>query len=132
MEVDDDDFGGEDYDYSDDDDLSWKVRKAATRCLAAIIKTHPGQLSRIFDTAGPFLVKRFTEREENVKVDIYATFIELLHQAAIVVESEHAGAGVTTIVDKIRGEVPNAVKALSKDLGGKSEKTRMGAFQAVC
>ena len=27
-----------------DDDLSWKVRKAATRCIAAIIKTRPGKI----------------------------------------------------------------------------------------
>lgn len=84
------------------------MRKAATRVLSAIIKTHPSSLSQIFDTAGAFLVKRFTEREENVKVDVYATFMELLHQVSIIVEHEKQGAGMS-LIDKIKKEVSHII-----------------------
>lgn len=67
-------------DYSDDDDISWKVRRAAAKALAAVISTRPKLLASLYTSVGPALVSRFSEREDTVKLDVFNTFIELLHQ----------------------------------------------------
>ena len=73
--------------YSDDEDVSWKVRRAAARTLEALIsavaaRPEPaGALSALGTLAkslGPPLIGRFKEREENVRVDILQVYIALL------------------------------------------------------
>lgn len=69
----------DDDDYSDDDDSSWKVRRAAIRCLHAAILSQLLPLADLCSQFGPFLVTRFKEREESVKLDVFAAFTDLLH-----------------------------------------------------
>lgn len=64
--------------YSDDDDMSWKVRRAAAKCLAALISSRPDLLPDFHCTLAPALIRRFKEREENVKADIFSAYIILL------------------------------------------------------
>lgn len=68
------------YRYSDDDDTSWKVRRAATKLLAACISTRPDLLATFYRTLSPALVARFGDREETVQVQVWATFTALLAQ----------------------------------------------------
>ncbi|XP_022861410.1 cullin-associated NEDD8-dissociated protein 1-like [Olea europaea var. sylvestris] len=74
--------------YTDDEDASWKVRRAAAKCLAALIVTRPELLSRLYEEACPKLIDRFKEREENVKMDVFNTFIELLRQTGNVTKGQ--------------------------------------------
>lgn len=66
--------------YSDDDDMSWKVRRAAAKCMAALIGSRPDLLPDFHGTLAPALIHRFREREENVKADVFGAYIVLLRQ----------------------------------------------------
>lgn len=71
-------------DYSDeDDDMSWKVRRSASKLLAAVIDTRSDLLQQMYENVAPVLINRFKEREESVRVDIFETFITLLRQTAV-------------------------------------------------
>lgn len=50
---------GEDNEYSDDDDMSWKVRRAAAKCLEAIISTRRDLISDMYRLVSPPLIARF-------------------------------------------------------------------------
>ncbi|CAA7404605.1 unnamed protein product [Spirodela intermedia] len=126
-EEDDDESANE---YTDDEDISWKVRRAASKCLSAIIVSRPEMLSKIYLEACPRLIDRFREREENVKIDVFNTFIELLRQTANVTK------GQMDIDDSsprwlLKQEVPKIIKSLNRQLREKSIKTKIGAFSVL-
>ena len=52
-------FRESDDEYSDDDDMSWKVRRASAKCLAAIIATRHEMLREFFTVISPTLISRF-------------------------------------------------------------------------
>lgn len=79
--------------YSDDDDTSWKVRRAATKLLSACISTRSDLLASFYRTISPALIERFSEREETVKVEIWSTFTTLLSQTKVF------GTGISPAVD---------------------------------
>ncbi|XP_071725473.1 cullin-associated NEDD8-dissociated protein 1-like [Rutidosis leptorrhynchoides] len=123
----DDDSANE---YTDDEDASWKVRRAAAKCLAALIVSRPEMLSNLYNEACPKLIDRFKEREENVKMDVFNTFIELLRQTGNVTKGQ-------VDIDKLsprwslKQEVPKIVKSINKQLREKSVKTKIGAFSVL-
>lgn len=116
--------------YTDDEDVSWKVRRAAAKCLAALIVSRPEMLSRLYNEACPKLIDRFKEREENVKMDVFNTFIELLRQTGNVTKGQ-------TDFDEssprylLKQEVPKIVRSVNKQLREKSIKTKVGAFSVL-
>ena len=77
-----------DEEYSDDDDMSWKVRRSAAKCLEAVIATRHELLTEFYSNVSPALITRFKEREENVKADIFKAYIALLKQTKPVVSSK--------------------------------------------
>ena len=74
---DDDEY--EDYIGSDeDDDTSWKVRKAAVKVIYAAIKSRPDLQTKFYESCADELISRFREREDNVRVDVLACFTSVL------------------------------------------------------
>lgn len=135
---------------SDDDDNSWKVRRAALKVLAAMVKGLPDKLADIYSTFAAPLIQRFQEREESVKLDVFHTFSEMV-QTAVIKNTNLAGTSNTQIMDVDRAEsiletarlpppkerpaaehliavVPDCVKQLNKQLRSKAAKTRQGAM----
>ncbi|GAA6003408.1 TIP120 domain-containing protein [Rhodotorula paludigena] len=86
---DDDEF---DEDYDDDDDTSWKVRRSATKLLSACISTRPDLLASFYKSVSPALIARFGDREETVRVEVWATYTTLLKQTKAVVRPASAAA----------------------------------------
>lgn len=69
--------------YSDDEDLSWKVRRGAAKCLSAILIGYPELLTKIYPQTCPLLVQRFKEREESVKCEVLTTLGDLVRSIGI-------------------------------------------------
>ncbi|KAJ1702873.1 hypothetical protein LUZ63_002652 [Rhynchospora breviuscula] len=116
--------------YTDDEDASWKVRRAAAKCLSAIIVTRPEMLSGLYIEASPKMIERFREREENVKMDVFNTFIELLRQTGNVTKGQ-TGMDESSPRWLLKQEVPKIVKSLNRQLREKSVKTKVGAFAVL-
>ncbi|CAN0899465.1 Cullin-associated NEDD8-dissociated protein 1 [Linum grandiflorum] len=116
--------------YTDDEDVSWKVRRAAAKCLAALVVSRPELLANLYEEACPKIIDRFKEREENVKMDVFNTFIELLRQTGNVTKGQ-------TDMDEssarwlLKQEVPKIVKSINRQLREKSIKTKVGAFSVL-
>ncbi|OAY62667.1 Cullin-associated NEDD8-dissociated protein 1 [Ananas comosus] len=148
MEEDTDDEGHEEEDddesaneYTDDEDASWKVRRAAAKCLSAIIVSRPEMLSKMYleaCQACPKLIERFREREENVKMDVFNTFIELLRQTGNVTkgqieinESRQVGAFsilkelVVVLPDCLADHIGSLVSGIEKALNDKSSTSNL-------
>ncbi|KAJ7920740.1 armadillo-type protein [Mycena leptocephala] len=82
-DADDDDDEAELDEYSDDEDTSYKIRRSATKLLAAIVGTRPELLSSIYKDVSPVLISRFGDREETVRLEVWATYVVLLNQTAL-------------------------------------------------
>lgn len=67
---------------SDDDDISWKVRRGAAKLLSTVISTRADDLLKetLYREVAPSLVKRFSEREENVRLEVLATTTTLIRK----------------------------------------------------
>ena len=48
-----------DDEYSDDDDMSWKVRRSAAKCLESVISTRHEMLISFYRVVSPALIARF-------------------------------------------------------------------------
>ena len=51
--------------------------------LSAIIGTRPELLTAIYKEISPVLISRFGDREENVRLEVWATYIALLKQTSV-------------------------------------------------
>ncbi|XP_077989699.1 cullin-associated NEDD8-dissociated protein 1-like isoform X1 [Glandiceps talaboti] len=120
-----------DDEYSDDDDMSWKVRRASAKCLDAIFACRNEMLPDFYKTVSSALITRFKEREENVKSDIFHAYITLLKQTKPIqsgIVDPDAMEEEDAPVVMLRSQVPGIIKALHKQLKEKSIKTRQGCF----
>lgn len=116
--------------YSDDDDMSWKVRRSAAKCLEAVISTRTELLEDFYVTLSPALISRFKEREENVKSDIFHAYIALLKATR-----PHEDLSSPDSMDQmprsmalLQEQVPNIVNCVQPLMREKSVKTRQDCF----
>ncbi|KAF7061169.1 hypothetical protein CFC21_067885 [Triticum aestivum] len=126
-EEDDDESASE---YKDDKNASWKVRQASAKCLSAIIVSCPQMLFKMYQEACTKLINRFREREENVKMDIFNTFIELLRQTGNVTKGQ-GDIDESSPRWLLKQEVPKVVKSIDSQLYERSIKTKVGAFSVL-
>lgn len=134
---DEDEEEEENDEYSDDDDMSWKVRRSAAKCLEAIISTRHELLPEFYKVLSPALIARFKEREENVKSDIFHAYIALLKQTrstvnvnmdpnAMVMDDEEE-----TPMTLLQQQIELLVKGVQGQMREKSMKTRQDCFQLL-
>lgn len=80
----DDEFDAEAGFEDDDDDASWRVRRCAAKALYTLISTRgSGDLlddGTLYAQVAPFLVQRFSEREENVRLETISTLASLVRK----------------------------------------------------
>ncbi|KAK5654802.1 hypothetical protein OQA88_6838 [Cercophora sp. LCS_1] len=83
-EFDEDDEFEADGDFDDDDDASWKVRRCAAKALFTVISTRSsGDLLEnglLYRKVAPALIKRFDEREENVRLEVLSALSLLIRK----------------------------------------------------
>ncbi|KAH8244135.1 cullin-associated NEDD8-dissociated protein 1 [Drosophila bipectinata] len=117
--------------YSDDDDMSWKVRRAAAKCLEVLIATRQELIEDFYRSLSPALIARFKEREENVKSDIFHAYVALLKNT----RASDDVANDPDSMDQVSGptsllieQLPLIVKAIQPLMREKSMKTRQDCF----
>jgi cullin-associated NEDD8-dissociated protein 1 len=69
--------------WSDEEDQSYKIRRSATKLLSSIIATRPELLVPLYREVSPILISRFGDREETVRLEIWATYVTLLTQTRL-------------------------------------------------
>jgi cullin-associated NEDD8-dissociated protein 1 len=131
-DVDDDD--GDDGAYSDDEDCSWKVRRAAAKLSGALVAAAsargPDALAALFAPGAllPALVGRFREREESVRLDVLAVAEQAARAGAAAAQRDGGGA-VGAALD---AALPAMGRAASAALGGSAQpRTRAAAFSLL-
>ncbi|TBU30790.1 TIP120-domain-containing protein [Dichomitus squalens] len=137
---DDEDLGDE---YSDDEDTSYKIRRSATKLLAAVVATRPELLTMLYKEVSPVLISRFGDREETVRLEVWSTYGVLLNQTSVYGGSPQNNAEYTVGGKRKREEgmeveespynlLQSQVPSLSKALLGqiKSSKTPPATLEA--
>jgi cullin-associated NEDD8-dissociated protein 1 len=87
--TDDDQF---DNDYADDEDTSWKVRRAACLLVVALVEAFPDLSALLYERCHAPLLARFREREESVKMDVFDAYTALVRVRGAAAASSDGGA----------------------------------------
>ena len=129
---DDDEFN----DLSDDDDVSWKVRRASAKVLEALMASKPHTAVQFYNkNRASLLVSRFKEREESVKDDIFQAFIVLLRQTKVFIGSSSLSGDsmecTASPASVLQSLVPAILREFRKMFKSPSMKTRQGVFMVL-
>jgi cullin-associated NEDD8-dissociated protein 1 len=94
------DDGDDEWDMYDSDDTSWKVRRAAVQVTNTLILVHPQVLRDLAESVFDKLVKRFREREQNVKLDVFNTLTDFLKMIVYVDDRRDADENLEEILER--------------------------------
>ncbi|ORY76043.1 armadillo-type protein [Protomyces lactucae-debilis] len=150
MDMDDADEGsdfGSNYDktYSDDDDVSWKIRKGSAKLLRALISTRPDIVKSSGSQIASVLISRLNEREETVCLEIISTFAALIDLEAGTPatragspsrkRARESDTEMESDPKTLRAAVAQSIgkikKHLLQQINGKSVSTKVAAFNAL-
>src|SRR3569833_867276 len=118
----------------DDDDTSWKVRRAAIKVLEAIIVSRPELLRELYMNHAKDIVQRFKERDDNVKINVLEAFQTLLkstvvleHHVSVELELTHQPSLVRqrSNIDSLHELIPSIIDSLLKHIKSKNLKVRV-------
>lgn len=134
----------EDYaSYSDDEDTSWKVRRASAKLATALVSKYADALDSMYPRMAPVLVKRFKEREEAVRPDVYEAYTNIIvtiaerrprpsHPATDKpMDGGNADAAMDPLLQSLLNDTPAVVRAAAGQLKGRSAKTKVLALKVV-
>jgi len=136
-------FGSDDegFDVADieDDDMSWKVRKSCAHLLGSVVQAYPDRLQHWYEVLATPLVKRFAEREDNVRMDVFTAFSVLLRTTQCDLQRHagdvHALPYADALISLTSASVQSLHTQLKRTAGsvkrGASLKTRLGAFAVL-
>lgn len=86
--------------FDDDDDASWKVRKCAAKAISTLVSTRSnGDLLEngvLYVQVAPALVKRFDEREDNVRLEVISAVSLLVRKTGMGLVPEFTLDGAPT------------------------------------
>ena len=133
-------FEDENIGQEDDDDTSWKVRRASIKTIDVIISSRPELLRQLYQRYAKKLVDRFKERDDNVKCNILDSFQTLL-KSTIIQESGHtldlelshqpSLMRQRSSTDELAELVPMIVDSLLKQLKSKNLKVRVSVMATM-
>lgn len=119
--------------YMDDDDVSWKVRRASAKLLAGLCTAHLDAVRPMAYTIARALVARFGEREEGVRLEVLSTFSLLLERmmrepdVGVYKRKRDAVDGGVPLHDLL----PYAVPSLCKQAGTGSAAAQIAALDTL-
>lgn len=132
MDEDEEEYSDEDDgDYSDDDDTSWKVRRAGLRVLTAIISSRPELLEHLYENYSQQIISRFKEREENVRIDVFSVFAELLRATRRSLPNANSAQSSNKCLEQVRARLKVIVLSANKQFGPKASVSSRCAVIAV-
>jgi cullin-associated NEDD8-dissociated protein 1 len=122
---DDDEFEA-DAGFDDDDDASWKVRRCAAKALYTLISTRSsGDLldnGVLYTQAAPALVKRFDEREENVRLEVLSALSLLVRKTGEGIIPEFS---IDNFQSEYLNQLPQSRKRRRQSSGGAASSFTM-------
>eukprot|EP00963_Diacronema_lutheri_P002834 scaffold221_cov351-Pavlova_lutheri.AAC.4 len=119
----------EEDEYSDDEDTSWKVRRASAKLLSALVQSMPDKLCYLYESLTSTVLQRMREREENVRVDVYQVFVDLLRQTGV--SELHSAKIPQKPGHYLQQALPALLQNVTKELRGKSPKGKLAALQLL-
>ncbi|SPO06887.1 related to TBP (TATA-binding protein) -interacting protein TIP120 [Cephalotrichum gorgonifer] len=117
----------------DDDDSSWKVRRSAAKALYTLVSTRgSGDLLEngvLYQKAGPLLVKRFEEREENVRLEVLSVLSLLVRKTG---EGTITQASSEDLEPEIHSALPtNRKRRRQSSVGGAAGSTLLASIAGI-
>ena len=118
-DMDDDEYGDEEYS-DDEDDSSWKIRRAAVKTVAAACRASPITLESNFEKIASKMLGRLRrEREESVKLDVFEALEDIVATCARHGETLEAAARACSATARAA-----AARLADRAAGAKSRRRR--------